>query len=121
MRRKLKVTVNNVVYDVVVEDTEGLQSENQESKNKVDIQNEKVRDESENLNDNEVIKAPIAGTVLSIEASVGDKLKKGQVILILEAMKMENEIVVPRDCEIVLIKVNKGQNVDAGTPLVFFK
>ena len=57
------------------------------------------------------------GKILAVKANVGDSVKKGQVILILEAMKMENEIVAPQDGTIASINVNKGDSVEAGQTL----
>ncbi|HHW49276.1 MAG TPA: biotin/lipoyl-binding protein [Clostridiaceae bacterium] len=61
-----------------------------------------------------IVSAPMPGTILSINVNIGDMVKKGQVLLILEAMKMENEIVAPRDGKIVSINTSKGASVNAG-------
>lgn len=45
-------------------------------------------------------------------------MKKGDVLVVLEAMKMENEIMAPRDAVVASVQVNKGDSVDSGTPLV---
>ena len=60
------------------------------------------------------ITAPMPGTILRVVANVGDSLKRGDVILILEAMKMENEIVAPSDGTLVSINVDRGASVNAG-------
>jgi len=65
-----------------------------------------------------VVSAPMPGTILSINVNVGDTVKKGQVLLILEAMKMENEIVAPRDGKVASINTSKGASVNAGDALV---
>ena len=54
------------------------------------------------------------GNILDIRANVGESVKKGQVILILEAMKMENEIMAPQDGKISSIDVSKGSVVNSG-------
>jgi biotin carboxyl carrier protein len=54
------------------------------------------------------------GKILSLKASVGQAIKKGEVILILEAMKMENEIVATDDGTIASINVTAGQSVESG-------
>jgi glutaconyl-CoA/methylmalonyl-CoA decarboxylase subunit gamma len=64
------------------------------------------------------IKAPMPGTVLAIQASPGQPVKKNQVLLVLEAMKMENEIVSPRDGIIAGVHTAKGSSVNAGDLLV---
>ncbi len=61
--------------------------------------------------------APMPGKVLSIKASVGQSVAKGDVVLVLEAMKMENEIVAPEDGTIASIDVAEGASVEAGATL----
>lgn len=61
------------------------------------------------------VSSPMPGKIMSIKGSVGQAIKKGQVILVLEAMKMENEIVSPQDGTIASIDVSVGQSVEAGT------
>lgn len=66
----------------------------------------------------ELIKAPMPGTILSIQVSVGQAVKKNDVLCILEAMKMENEIVTPRDGVVASVSASKGSSVNAGDLLV---
>ena len=66
----------------------------------------------------EQIKAPMPGTVLSIKTSVGAQVKRGDVLLILEAMKMENEIVAPKDGSVAQILVQAGASVNSGDAMV---
>ncbi len=63
------------------------------------------------------VNAPLPGTVLQIKASVGQAVKAGETVMIIEAMKMENEIVAPRDGKITSVVVQKGAAVNAGDPL----
>lgn len=69
----------------------------------------------------EVVKAPMPGTILSINVKEGDNVKKGQILLILEAMKMENEIVSPRDGKIAKVVVSKGSSVNTGDDMVIIE
>ena len=64
------------------------------------------------------VKSPLPGVILSVDCKVGDVVKRGQKILVLEAMKMENNINADRDGKIVEIKVNKGDSVLEGADLV---
>ena len=61
------------------------------------------------------VNAPMQGKIVSVKASVGQAVKKGDVILILEAMKMENEVVAPQDGTIASINVSDGDKVEAGS------
>ena len=63
------------------------------------------------------VKAPMPGKILSIKASEGQAVKKGDVILLLEAMKMENEVVAPQDGTVATINVASGAAVEAGDTL----
>ena len=63
------------------------------------------------------VEAGAAGKVFKIEASVGQALKAGDPVVVVEAMKMENEIVAPSDGTIASINVNEGASVEAGSVL----
>ena len=66
----------------------------------------------------EVVKAPMPGVVLKVQVQQGQAVKAGQVLIILEAMKMENEIVAPKDGTVAQIVAAKGATVESGAPLV---
>ena len=63
-------------------------------------------------------RSPLPGVILSVDCKVGDTVKRGQKLLVLEAMKMENTIPADRDGKIVEVKVNKGDSVLEGADLV---
>lgn len=63
------------------------------------------------------VSSPMPGKILAVKANVGDSVKKGQVILILEAMKMENKVVAPEDGTIASIDVTVGASVESGDTL----
>ena len=63
------------------------------------------------------ITAPMPGKIVAVKANAGAAVKKGQVILILEAMKMENEVVAPEDGTIASIDVTVGASVESGDTL----
>jgi biotin carboxyl carrier protein len=60
------------------------------------------------------ITAPMPGTILDIKVKAGDKVQKGTLVIILEAMKMENEILSPNDATVASVNVTKGQQVNSG-------
>ena len=66
----------------------------------------------------ETVNAPLPGTVLDVKVAAGDAVKKGQVLMIIEAMKMENEVLANSDGVIKQIVVSKGQSVKTGDALV---
>lgn len=66
----------------------------------------------------EQMTAPMPGTILDIKVTEGQSVKAGDIILILEAMKMENEIVAPKDGKIAAIYTTKGSSVSTGDALV---
>ena len=60
------------------------------------------------------VNAPMPGKILAVKTSVGAAVKKGDVVLVLEAMKMENEIVAPQDGTVASIAVSVGASVESG-------
>lgn len=66
----------------------------------------------------EQVKSPMPGTILDIRVNAGDSVTKGQVLCILEAMKMENEILAPKDGTVAKVITSKGASVNAGDPLM---
>ena len=65
----------------------------------------------------EKVTAPMPGTILDVKVSNGDSVSKGQVIMILEAMKMENDIVAPCHGSVTSILAKKGDSVNSGDTL----
>ena len=65
----------------------------------------------------EKVTSPMPGTILSVNVAAGDAVKRGQVLMILEAMKMENEIMCPCDGTVLSVSVSKGATVESGALL----
>ncbi len=65
----------------------------------------------------ESVESPMPGNILAINVKAGDAVKKGAVLMILEAMKMENEIMAPRDGVVAAVNVQKGATVNTGDVL----
>lgn len=66
----------------------------------------------------EVVKAPMPGNILKINVAPGQKVEEGDVLIVLEAMKMENEIVATKSGTVAQVAVSKGAVVETGAPLV---
>ena len=65
----------------------------------------------------DAVKAPMPGTILKVNVTAGQAVKAGTGLVVLEAMKMENEIMAPKDGTVTQVVVSKGASVDTGAPL----
>lgn len=125
---KYKVTLNNRVYEVEVEAGEAMLVDEYEAKAPavlsapVPIAAAPVAPvaaaPAAGLAAGEVVKSPMPGNILKINVAQGQKVNEGEVLIILEAMKMENEIVATKAGTVAQIAVTKGAVVETGTPLV---
>jgi len=109
IEREVKVLVGGKEYKVKVEETGVIPP----------IVKEEVRvKEAVEKEEEKVIKAPMQGSIIRIPVKVGDKIEKGSVVVVLEAMKMENEIESSVSGVVKTIKVSQGDTVAAGDILV---
>ena len=67
------------------------------------------------------VDAPMPGNILKVAVTAGQAVKEGDVLVVLEAMKMENEIMAPKSGTVSQVLVSKGSTVNTGDPLVFIK
>ena len=115
MIKLYKIRIGEKVYEVEVEEvTEkvGNIETSADSKDKQKIDKNENPPLQGKTGKNEVIKAPMQGLIVDVKVKAGEKVKAGDEIIILEAMKMENPIVAPCDGVIDEIKVIKGDKVN---------
>jgi biotin carboxyl carrier protein len=110
------ITVNGTVYDVTVEEN-GSAPSAPVSTAAPKKAAPKAAPKTSGGAGSVKVNAPMPGKILSVKASVGQTVKKGDVLLILEAMKMENEVVAPEDGTVASIDVAVGDSVEAGAVL----
>ena len=113
---RYKVTLNNKVYEVEVEEATAMLVDEYEALAPVAPAPAAAAPVAAAAG--EQITAPMPGTVLKVNVTQGAAVKKGEVLLVLEAMKMENEIQSPRDGVVAQVAVAKGTAVDTGALLV---
>ena len=113
------ITVNGVAYDVTVEEGAGVAAPVAAPKAAAPVAAPKAAAPVASGSAGAVkVNAPMPGKILAVKTQVGAAVKKGDVIIILEAMKMENEIVAPQDGTIASVNVSVGASVESGEVMV---
>ncbi len=124
--KRYNVTVNGVVYDVVVEEVDATAAPAPAAAPapvapapapKAAPAAPKAAPAAP-VAGGKPVNAPMPGNILAVNVKVGDKVEKGAVLCILEAMKMENEIVAPEAGTVAAVNVTKGATVQSGDVLV---
>lgn len=133
--KKYNITVNSKKYEVEVEEVVARQNVytnipiQKTSKQQIMKETPKAPKEQpasakavsktkRQSDEDQLITAPMPGTIVDIKVSEGQSVKSGQILLILEAMKMENEIVSPKDGVISKIHTSKKTTVSSGDALI---
>lgn len=127
MIKKYNITVNGNTYDVEVEElaSEGVLVSREQVVSQSTLRPQvskpvapKAKATPPSGGSSGSINAPMPGTINDVRVKAGDSVKKGQILLILEAMKMENEIMAGCDGTILGVNVSKGASVSTGDVLV---
>lgn len=116
MIKLYRLKIADKVYEVELEDVS--EKEGSILQTATTVKTETKVEAPKQKTSGEAVNAPMQGVVLSLAVKVGDKVKAGDELLILEAMKMENPIVAPIEGTVESINVSKGENVEDGHLLV---
>ena len=119
--KKFVITVNGQPYDVEVEEVKAVKTSKPSSAQSVSaspVAAKSVSASAPTTSGASKVTSPMPGSILKVNVAKGDTVKKGQSLLILEAMKMENDIKAPADGKVVDVKVSKGDCVTLGQILV---
>ncbi|MCR5263386.1 MAG: biotin/lipoyl-binding protein [Clostridiales bacterium] len=118
--KKLNITVNGTTYEVIVEEVgEGSApaaapaasaAKTAPAAPAPKAQAPKAQGAAGSVQ----VKCPMPGTIVKLNFNVGDTVKKGEVLCLFEAMKMENEVMAPQDGTVASVNVTKGQSVQSG-------
>ena len=112
------ITVNGTVYEVSVEESGSAAAPVASAAPKASAPKKAAAaPKAAGAQGSVKVEAPMPGKILKTPVNAGSSVKKGDVILVLEAMKMENEIVAPQDGTLVSVNVAVGQAVEAGEVL----
>lgn len=108
--KKYKVNVNGTAYEVEIEEMTGAPAA-------APVAAAPAAPVPAASGVGESITSPMPGNILAVNVAAGDMVKKGQVLMVLEAMKMENEIMAPHDGKVTAVAVTKGAAVESGALL----
>lgn len=117
--KNYEITVNGKVYQVTVKEIEGEVSQrspiSDTNKNKESTSVNRLKTDSQ---EGVTITAPMPGRILSVKVQENQSVEAGETVCLLEAMKMENEIVAPVSGVVSMINVQNSQAVEAGESLI---
>ncbi|WP_055665323.1 biotin/lipoyl-containing protein [Desnuesiella massiliensis] len=121
--KKYVIKLNGKVYEVEMEEVTGEAAATAKGSNSAPAVNKAPQTATAQApvaqaSGGETVEAPMPGNIVGVLVKVGDQVKKDQVLVVLEAMKMENEIVSPIDGKVLSVGVTKGQTVNPGEVLV---
>lgn len=120
--KNLRITVNGTAYDVQVEELDGASAPAAPAAAPAPKASAAPAPKAAApAGDGEPVKSPMPGTIVSVNVSNGQNVNEGDILVVLEAMKMENEILAPKSGVVSSVNVNKGESVDSGTLLVTIK
>ncbi len=115
--KRYNITVNGKSYDVAVEEVDAANAPAVAAAPVAAPASAPSTPAAPIVGTGEKVTAPMPGTILDVKVAVGDSVTKGQVLMILEAMKMENDIVASCDGKITSVLATKSSTVNSGDTL----
>lgn len=116
-----KIKVNGKTYRVELEAIDEVSSEKPVEPKEKEEKKAEPAPKNAPVAEGRQVESPIQGNVINIKVKPGDQVKKGDSLLVIEAMKLENDVVSPFDGEVAEILVSKGQNVAAKDVVAIIK
>ena len=117
--RHFQVNVNGTVYQIGVEEISAAEAEKKAASKPQ--QASAPAPAAAPSAGAETVSSPMPGNIMAVNVKKGDSFKSGDILIVLEAMKMENEILAPRDGVVDEVLVSAGQSVDTGAALIAIK
>ncbi len=115
--KKYNVNVNGNSYEITLEVVDAADVKTTASTTPIAEASAPVAPVATATTGGETVNSPMPGTILNVNVQNGSAVKKGDVLMILEAMKMENEIMSPCDGTVTSVNVQKGSSVETGAVL----
>lgn len=119
--KRFNITVNGKAYDVAVEEVSGGSAPAAVPAAAPAAAAAPVPAPAAAPANGTAVKAPMPGNILDVKVSAGDTVAEGQVLMVLEAMKMENDIVAPKAGKVASISVKKGDTVNSNDALAYIE
>lgn len=119
MKKVYKIKVNEKVYEIELEELKTVDGkiETKETKEtKIPVKKENIEESVESSG--AIIEAPMPGVIVDIKVKVGETIKEGDLVAIIEAMKMETELYADKGGTISAVNVGKGSQINAGDTII---
>lgn len=116
MKKVYKIKVNEKVYEIELEELKTVDGKIETKETKIPVKKENIEESVESSG--AIIEAPMPGVIVDIKVKVGETIKEGDLVAIIEAMKMETELYADKGGTISAVNVGKGSQINAGDTII---